>query len=620
MTDYFWTIDLLALATSCLSLFYTVRLRSTYFLGSRFFIALANLSFAVVLVQSTLSDFLVRPTSEPLYLSMISVMLFSVGFASYLLQTHNASAGIREISDFFSHLPRQFVLYAGVVVAWTGMVLITQPYQSMSTPDGIVYYEPQVIFGIANLLVLLSFLFLPVLTFYKQSSLTKDPKAAGSIRTISLAWASFGLVAFLQSIVTPATFPASQSLLQMANGILFLLIAYALREPTVLGRMIGGSITRTEGRYFGIGGVIIVKYDVESDRRRFVEDFLRAETNPAASVLCYVAKSDVPFYHAVISEASVQKAEQKPPKVTIRPIESSSLNEISNEELGQSRRELIDTGDLELSTCKKFAEERRRIDQLGRAPKDRVWAISSDVDRTVLLEEIMKLNPGARVVDLAANQNSFSQRLGTDHASLLGNRILLEFDPMSNFEDIVEEFVSEFVSNSQPVAVFTSLGSPVFKQLQEMRNVRLFVFSSKISTPFRATDWQVLLPDRDSSLLLDAVDKLLQAHRGERVGLVLEALTDIIVSQGFEKSYGIVSSIMEMLESGDSTGLVLLNTTCLDETVVQGVRGLFKRNYRYGLEGFSNIRANSSGISQPSTEILGAFDKQDPAMRSETAS
>src|SRR5207245_980210 len=132
------------------------------------------------------------------------------------------------------------------------------------------------------------------------------------------------------------------------------------------------------------------------------------------------------------------------------------------------------------------------------------------------LNDIDKLDPSVTIVDLAANQNVFSQRLGTRHQSLLGTRILLEYDPVSGYEEVVKEFAGEFVSNVEPVVVFTNLGSPVYKQLQQRQNIRLFVFSSKISTPSRATEGQVLLPDRDTSLLIDAVDKVVQALRSTR--------------------------------------------------------------------------------------------------------
>src|SRR5437879_11850414 len=151
-------------------------------------------------------------------------------------------------------------------------------------------------------------------------------------------------------------------------------------------------------------------------------------------------------------------------------------------EVSKSRADLIEFGDLDVAQSKRFAKEIHRIDQTGRSPQARVWTLSIDAGRKNVLDDIAKLDPSVTIVDLAANQNVFSQRLGTRHQSLLGTRILLEYDPVSGYEEVVKEFAGEFVSNVEPVAVFTNLGSPVCTQRQPRENIRLFVFSSTIST------------------------------------------------------------------------------------------------------------------------------------------
>src|SRR5207245_6254003 len=57
-------IDALALATSSLALFFVARLKSTYFLGSRLFIALANLAFIILLIPNPAVDVGPLCTSE----------------------------------------------------------------------------------------------------------------------------------------------------------------------------------------------------------------------------------------------------------------------------------------------------------------------------------------------------------------------------------------------------------------------------------------------------------------------------------------------------------------------------------------------------------------------------
>ncbi len=196
-----------------------------------------------------------------------------------------------------------------------------------------------------------------------------------------------------------------------------------------------------------------------------------------------------------------------------------------------------------------------------------------------------ELIPNARLVDLAGHQDSFADLLGLKHESVLGARILLEYDPSSNYEQAIQKFATEFQANVEPVAVFTSVGSTVHRQLQKQHDLRLFSFSTKTSTPTKMSDQEVLLPERDSSLLLDAVDKLLQTHHGRRIGLAFDVFTDLIIFQGFEKAYGALSSIVEMAESQIATTLVLVNHTALDERALNGVRGLFRSQLKYGKDG-----------------------------------
>ena len=595
----FVTIDTLALGASCLALAFVVRLRSTYFLSSRLFIGIANFAFIVILMQSIAVDTGATIDPRRVYYSMIAVTVVSLGFASYLMRSNGLSS-LRGLKSSLFRPSLDFAFYLLLVSIWTVLTLGTD------------YDSYELASMAANAILLVAFLSMPVFTFYRQSRFTRDPKAASAIRTISMAWASFGIVAFVQAAIPPydSLYPMVQSLGQLSNGVLFVIITIALREPTVLSRMIVAVAQSDRGFYFGNTKSSIVLYNMESDRRRIVEEFLSGRVTAADPVICCVAKSDVPFYRAILQDL-LQIGDGKEPPFIIRAIESATLATTSAIELSKSRRELVDLGDLDQMESRRFIEDRRKLDQTGRTPQSRVWTVSVDASRKNLIDEIVRLNPGAEIVDLAANQNAFSQRLGIVHQSLLGARILMEYDPTADYERMVKEFAGEFVSNVEPVAVFTSLGSPVYRQLQDRQSIRLFVFSSKISTPSRVTEAQVLLPERDTSLLIDAVDKLVQAHKGRQIGLVVEGFTDLILSQGFEKSYGVLSSILEMAEVGSSTAMVLINRACLDEKTLQGLRGLFWYNLQYGSEGLRQVKMlRPSGAPENEGSNFGNDDAQ----------
>ena len=219
-----------------------------------------------------------------------------------------------------------------------------------------------------------------------------------------------------------------------------------------------------------------------------------------------------------------------------------------------------------------------------------------------MLRSSLRIND--KVDDKSPRRNYFSSLLGLEHYAITKCRLLLEFDPSAGYEDVVGKFVEEFQSYGEPVAVFTSIGSPVRKRLGNEPGYNLFSFSSKTSTPSRRSDREVLLPERESSLMLDAVDKLLQTNKGQNVSLIFDIFGDLALLQGFEKAYSVLSSVLEMAESESATTLVLLNQTAHDERVLSGVRGLFASEVSCDANGTRLVRFQRS-------EFHGNFDSED---------
>ena len=81
------------------------------------------------------------------------------------------------------------------------------------------------------------------------------------------------------------------------------------------------------------------------------------------------------------------------------------------------------------------------------------------------------------------------------------------------------------------------------------------------------------------------------------MGMVFDVFTDLILFQGFEKGYGVLSSIVEMSESESASTLVLINFTALDERSLNGIRGLFRSQVKYDMNGFKVVRTQNRGYS-----------------------
>ena len=100
----------------------------------------------------------------------------------------------------------------------------------------------------------------------------------------------------------------------------------------------------------------------------------------------------------------------------------------------------------------------------------------------------------ARFIDLLEDTGLFSKSIGLDHERLLGRRILLEFDPVSDYEKVVDRLAKEIMANVEPFFVFTSNTSPIYKYLAKQSTIKFFLTSISTSIPKSTAENKVLLP------------------------------------------------------------------------------------------------------------------------------
>ena len=569
-----------------------------------FFIIAANVGFLLFLADTAVSDLANKASNPYLDNTFLFATALSIGFASYLLMATQGREGFTELAKFLERPPKALLVYVFIDVSWAA-AMIGQPItvnNLTANGESIYYFSYQNWYLLISALLLAAFIALPVFSFYKQSRRVQDPKAAGSIRLISICWASFGLITFFQDAYTGAYAGFVKSFVSLTDGVLFVLVSFALREPTVLSRIVTGGETIFQAVSSSMEEDTVVLYNTESDRRRLVERFVDDGLSTRKELVFYAIKSEVPLYKAILKGTTSDQLRHKDPGITIQSIDFGAGETLKDltvlPGISRAKRELVDLGGLSLDQCNLIISKVKTLDSLpGPIRKPRVWALNVEEAQLGTLEALRQANPSARVLPLAFQQDSFSRLINTKHQSLSRSRILLEYDPTSNYEDAVQKFAREFQANVEPIAIFTSMGSPTYRQFRGQHNLRMFTFSTKTSTPAKVSEEHVLLPERDTSLLLDAVDKLLQANHGRLVGMVFDVFTDLILFQGFEKGYGVLSSVVEMSESESASSLVLVNFTALDERSLNGIRGLFRIQAKYDTEGFKMIRTPTTGQS-----------------------
>jgi hypothetical protein len=188
----------------------------------------------------------------------------------------------------------------------------------------------------------------------------------------------------------------------------------------------------------------------------------------------------------------------------------------------------------------------------------------------------------------------FTRRVGIERPSFQwgGRTMLLEFDPSSAYEEVVKDFVSEQLSTGGPVFIFTSRGKPIHNLLLGAPNVRFFVMTGETTYPKPGGHpLEVLVPQHDSAILLDLVERSVASDPELRIGLVFDSLSDVILGSGFEDSYKFLRQVLAMTSDPRVTALFILLKGAHDEKIANIVMSLFTSHLTIDADGLRITRS-----------------------------
>jgi len=189
----------------------------------------------------------------------------------------------------------------------------------------------------------------------------------------------------------------------------------------------------------------------------------------------------------------------------------------------------------------------------------------------------------------------FSKTLRLNHKEIVGRKILLEFDPASHYEKVIQDFVAEALANVEQIVVFTRKSSSIYSSLREEKAVKFFCSTQQFSIPKEFSENEVLLPSGDTSLMLSVLDKTLKAYPQVAINVVFD-LSDLVLSIGFDKTYLFLKYAVEILASPRNTGLFLLNQTAHDPKVASSLRSLFSDQIFFGKEGIQTVKLSKAEV------------------------
>jgi hypothetical protein len=163
-----------------------------------------------------------------------------------------------------------------------------------------------------------------------------------------------------------------------------------------------------------------------------------------------------------------------------------------------------------------------------------------------------------------AKGRKFSSQIGVDHNKLLGRKILLEFEPRTDYERFVRDFAVECVFLGESVIILTQKGSSVQQALEGDEGVRF------INLEHATEVLPVLTKNTESPL-----------------SLVIDNLTDLALnnSDGQKAMYKFLQLAFESVNPDRIIALFLLNPSAHDPKDVASVRGFFSNQLSYEKDG-----------------------------------
>jgi len=167
----------------------------------------------------------------------------------------------------------------------------------------------------------------------------------------------------------------------------------------------------------------------------------------------------------------------------------------------------------------------------------------------------------------AAKTDKFSRALGLDHPRLIGRKILMEFDPIAPCERYARDLVVEAQANGEAVIVVAPESGVVHQALRDEVNIKFVSPTER----YLAT--------------------VLQAHAEKPFTLIYDSLTELILSQGMQFTYGFTRNTLESLvKHKRSTALFLLNPDAHKPEDVSSIRSLFSNIVACGKDGLTKVR------------------------------
>jgi len=236
---------------------------------------------------------------------------------------------------------------------------------------------------------------------------------------------------------------------------------------------------------------------------------------------------------------------------------------------------ILDYDDFSVRPLQKFVQH---LTDPKWASPDHSLHVLVAFDSTVFRGEeayLAQLENKIRTLDLSESMDTFSSTVGLSHEEITGKKLLLEFDPQSDYDRIFKSLLAESASHFERTVVFTLKGRPVYSLAQRQPGAKVFVLTPRVSYPKVESDNLVLLPSYDTSLILDALNKTIEAYAESSFTIIFDSITHFIFTLGPDRTYSLVRQALELMISDKITAIFTMNSRAHDPKITSTFENMF---------------------------------------------
>jgi hypothetical protein len=174
--------------------------------------------------------------------------------------------------------------------------------------------------------------------------------------------------------------------------------------------------------------------------------------------------------------------------------------------------------------------------------------------------------------------------------SLEGKKVLYEVDPSVPYERALGQTLEELAWAGHAVFVITPKGSPLRSALSGGTGLKFFLTAGDVSYMKVIEDSpDVLVPESDTAIFLEVMDKTLAARKG-KVVFVFDSISGLLVLVGIERTYKFLKQVLELTSNERATALFIFLKRAHESKDENLLRGLFATHFLEDAEGARLVR------------------------------